>query len=120
MFGQWRAAMHGRPWHVHPGFRIPTGWRTWRGGYDGFANPSVILWLTEDPAFGTIYVIDELHRTGLLADELAGKILERDMLIPTQDGFGNQLTNRERLRGSYDSSAFSNRGDSAITRGDQM
>lgn len=117
---EWRNTLHGRPWHEHPGFRIPVGWRLWRGGDDGWTHPSVIYWLTEDPTYATIYVIDELYRTQLLPHELAERILERDMLIPMQDGFGNALTNRERLRGTYDSSAFAVRGEGEITRGQQM
>lgn len=103
MFASWRNTMHGRPWHVHPGFPIPLGWPLWRGGDDGFAHPTAIYWMTEDPTYGTLYVIDELYKAQMLPEEVAERVLERDMLIPMQDGFGNVFPNRERLRGSYDS-----------------
>src|SRR5207244_10809768 len=110
-----------KPWHVHPGFRIPVGWRLSRGGDDGFAHPTAIYWLAEDPTYGTIYVIDELYRSEMLPHEVAERVLQRDAEIPMQGSFGEPMFNTERLRGAYDSSAFASRGEgSGITRGDQM
>ncbi len=128
MYGDvFRKTLHGRPWHVHPGFRIPESWPLWRGGDDGYENESAIYWGTEDPDKGTIYVIDEIYQKGLLADELGFRILEGDHSIPMQDAQGGPTFNQEVLRGSYDSNAFAETGvgssrknEKAITRGEQM
>jgi len=108
-------------WHVCDPFPIPLGWPLWRGGDDGFAAPSAVYWLTRNPDTKTIYVVSEIYQKGLTAPELGEKILERDKLIPRTDGKSPQpVSNKEVLRGNYDSSAFSNQGQSEITRGDQM
>jgi hypothetical protein len=133
MFGEvWRATMHGRPWHVHSGFAIPNGWTLWRGGDDGYAAETAIYWLTQDPERKTIYIIDELYRKGMLPEEIARRVLERDKQIILQDGTRdadgklNTFYNEEPLKGLYDNNAFTDIGQSdkegqkQITRGDQM
>jgi hypothetical protein len=126
MFSQWRNTMFSRPWHVHPGFRVPVGWPLWRAGDDGFTNPTAIYWMTEDPVFGTLYVVDELYKAQMLPDEVAERVKERDLTLPLQDAYGQPFLNTERLRGSYDSNAFAVTGTGTeregkdITRGEQM
>lgn len=130
MFGDaWRAVLMGIPWHVHDGFPIPWEWPLWRGADDGYEDPHACYWMTEDPRYKTLYVVDELYGSHWLPDELAEKILERDKEIELQD-----LQNPERgvfyntrpLDGSIDNSAFGDVGLSDIhgrkqlTRGEQM
>jgi hypothetical protein len=126
MFGEvWRAQriIKGETldWHVCEPFPIPLGWPLWRGGDDGYASPSAVYWLARNPDTATIYVVSEIYQNRLTPLELGEKILERDKLIPRSDGKSpHPVMNKEILRGNYDSSAFSNVGQSEITRGEQM
>jgi hypothetical protein len=122
MFGYaWRANIHGEPWHVCDPFPIPSHWELWRGADDGFNSPHACYWITQDAVSRTFYVLDELYVTGMMAEELAAKIKERDHLIKLLDQKNNQeVYNPRNLNGLLDSAAFSNTGQAIITRGDQM
>lgn len=127
MFGDtFREKIHGVPWHVHPGFRVPIGWPIWRGADDGYEDPVACYWFTEDPDKKTIYVIEELYRKHMLAPDFAERVLEMDRQIPLQDGMRRPLFNTEPLTGALDTSAFTDTGQSdkngqkQITRGEQM
>lgn len=120
MFGErWRKALH----EVDP-FPIPYGWKIWTGIDDGFAAPASIHWLTEDPDLKTIYVINEVYRSGMLPNDMAEKIREAEsrIRIALPDGkeelFGNLST--DPVRGLMDSAAFSNTGQAEIPRGNQL
>ena len=89
---------------------IPQGWKIWRGGDDGYAAPMAVYWLTEDPDRKTIYVIQELYRSGLLPDQAAEEIMKRDLLIELMTPSGDIEYSEERLAGLYDSAAFAETG----------
>ena len=121
MFEQWRrSTIDGRPWHVCEPFEIPVDWPLWRGGDDGFANPFSCHWLTQNPESRTFFVIDELYGTQMLATEIAERVKDKDFGIVLTDQIGGTYYNNRILKGMLDSAAFSNTGQSAITRGDQM
>lgn len=109
-------------WHVMKARLIPSTWPLWRGGDDGFANPSAIYWQTQDPDTDTIYVVSEIYAAGLTAPELGERILQRDREIPMLNVQNNQpIFNTEELQGTYDSNAFAETGRrNEISRGDQM
>lgn len=123
MFGDvWRNALH-----TCDAFAIPKGWKLWRGGDDGFAAPSAIYWLTQDPDTKTIYVIDELYRAGMLPELSAERTLEKDAKIQMLGAYAARDHNREMLSGIMDSAAFvsndgksDRQGQKVESRGDQM
>lgn len=131
--GDWKivaGAMFGAEWnderHVCRPFAIPSGWELWRGGDDGFASPSAIYWLTQDPDAKTIYVIRELYRAGMLPHDSAERTLKGDREIVLVGPGGHRLLNRQALSGIYDSAAFSDTGQASSagqkvpSRGHQM
>lgn len=120
MFDSWRREKDGKPWHVCEPFPIPVDWDLWRGVDDGFAAPFACYWLTKDPNSGTIYVIDEIYATKLLATEVAERVKEKDLSIKLTDQRGSFGLNKRILEGMLDSAAFSDTGQAVITRGDQM
>jgi len=124
--GDWdvvAGAMFGDTWrksqHVCDAFPIPVDWKMWRGADDGFAAPAAIYWLTENPATGTIYVVDEVYKKGLLPHALAEEVKKRDQAIIRRQG-DREVHNTEQLDGLMDCAAFSNTGQSDTPRGPQI
>lgn len=118
--GTWR-----RTRHVCRPFPIPESWELWRGADDGFAKPAACYWFTRDPDAGTIYVIRELYKAGMLPDEYAKRVLATDRSIVLIDGHGGRSTNNEPLSGLLDSGAFADTGQghagqAVPSRGKQM
>lgn len=126
MFGEsWRRVRDGKPWHVRPPFPIPIGWELWRGADDGFAAPAACYWFTRDPDAGTVYVIRELYKAGMLPDEYAKRTLAGDREIVMIGPDGERVKNAEPLAGLMDSGAFSDAGHGSAaqavpSRGKQM
>ena len=63
--------------HVVEPFRVPAEWPVFLGIDFGYDHPCAVLWLTIGPA-GTVYVIDEIHRSGMDIPTVAGEIFERN------------------------------------------
>ncbi len=126
--GDWdiaTGAMFGEVWrrdlHVCDPFPIPAEWTIWRGGDDGYANPSAILWLTKDKETDSYYVIDEFCKSGMLPDPLAEITLERDRAIYRLLSNGELQANPVPVEGVYDSAAFGDTGQQErIPRGQRM
>jgi hypothetical protein len=116
MFGDvWRKTRH-----VCDPFPIPSHWDLWRSGDDGFSAPTSIHWFTQDPDIGTIYVIGEVYRTGMLPQEVAERAKGQDSSIVLMSQDGSTFHNRQGLAGYYDSSAFAETGTGEIARGKRM
>jgi hypothetical protein len=129
--GDWdivAGAMFGDTWrhdrHECDAFPIPATWKIWAGGDDGYAAPASYHWMTEDPDIGTIYVIAEIYRSGMLAPDYASRILDIESTIPRamEDGsvayHGDSV--REPITGLMDGAAFANTGQAEIPRGNQL
>lgn len=121
MFGDvWRRARH-----VCRPFALPSHWRIWRGGDDGYVAPAACYWLTEDPEVGTIYVARELYRPGMLPEMFGELTKQGDRSIPIVGPFDERDTNQEILSGVMDAAAFTDTGqgegsNKTPTRGAQM
>lgn len=117
MFGDtWRPSLH-----IMDDFDIPSDWKLWRGGDDGFAAPASIHWMTEDPDTGTHYVVDEFYKAKVLPEELATITKSRDLRQRLMDYEGQLCHPPEVLRGLMDSAAFANTGtQQGIPRGNSM
>lgn len=116
MFGDvWR-----KPRHVVAPFALPWHWELWRGADDGYSAPAACYWLTQDPNTRTIYVVRELYRTKMLADDYARRVMsgDREIEMVTQDS--ERVFNAETLTGLLDSAAFADPGQGDISRGRQM
>lgn len=96
--------------HTRSKFLIPYSWMRWRGGDDGYSEPSAIYWLTKDPRTGIKYVYQELYRSGLTADKLAMTVLEMDKEGICSDDDPNQVVEGQNLSGIYDSAAWADTG----------
>lgn len=129
--GDWNivaGAVFGYVWrqerHTCDPFPIPDHWKIWRGGDDGFAAPASIHWLAEDPTTGTIYVVDELYRAGMLPEPMAERIKARDARIPLTSGGGTIYRNESSIliRGTMDAAAFADTGagDQTVPRGKKL
>ena len=124
--GDWdvvAGAMFGEAWrksrHVCKPFPIPVDWKVWRGADDGYAAPAACYWLAENPNTGTIYVVDELYKTGMLPHDYAQRVLEKDGNLEREEN-GEAVLNTERLDGLMDAAAFANTGQSDTPRGPQI
>ncbi len=122
MYGEtWRRYdNNGDPWHVIAGFDVPAGWDIWRGADDGFALPAACYWFTQNPDTKTIYVIDELYKAGMLPNQFAEEVRNRDRALLIKYPDGTLTYNNQPLNGLLDSAAFSNTGQAEISRGDAM
>jgi hypothetical protein len=125
--GDWSVvagSMFGDKWrehrHVIRPFAIPGTWEIWRGGDDGYASPASIHWITQNPDTGTYYVIGEIYKAGLLPEELARFIVQRDKTIKLDWGDGMIEPNEEPLDGEMDTASFSDIGSGNPSRGNQM
>lgn len=122
--GDWNivaGAVYGYVWrqerHVCRPFRIPRGWKIWRGADDGFAAPAAVYWFTQNPNTKTVYVVAELYEAKMLPETMAAKIKRIDSRIIMGDGkpYG------EPIKGILDSAAFADTGQqNAIPRGKVM
>ncbi len=109
--------------HTCRPFPIPSAWKRWRGGDDGFSAPSAILWFAEDPDSKTLYVYHELYEKGLHAEPLAGRILDIDREVTRVQWLPQEIEAAMRsgqphptlypLDGIYDSSGFFSAGHAA-------
>lgn len=115
--GDWNivaGAMFGDTWrdelHICEPFAIPCDWPIWRGGDDGFASPSAVEWLTQDPTIRTIYGINELYGSHMLPDFMAERIMEIDRSVPLLYPNAVFKDNPDVLSGLYDSAAFNDLG----------
>jgi hypothetical protein len=105
--------------HVVPSFPIPTSWDLWRGADDGLAAPACVLWGAHDKTQNRIYVVSELFKSGMLPDEMARRVLERDHELLVSD-YGNEREYGANLTGLIDSSAFDDPGNGSLSRGQIM
>jgi len=106
--------------HVIKPFPIPATWEIWRGGDDGYSAPASIHWLTENPDTGTVYVIGEIYKTGMLPAQLASATIHRDKHIRIAWDEDVIEFNQEQLTGEMDSAAFSDTGTGRPSRAKQM
>ncbi len=127
--GDWNivaGSMFGDVWrheeHTCDPFEIPVEWKMWRGGDDGFSPAhAAVLWFAEDPHTGTIYVVDELYKTGMRPEVFAERTLARDRRIKRMFPDGTVEDNKDKLAGIIDPSAFGDTGQqSDITRGSAL
>lgn len=63
--------------HIIEPFAIPAHWPQFLGIDFGYDHPCAVLWLTVGPA-GTVYVIDELYRSGMDIPTAASEIKLRN------------------------------------------
>lgn len=95
--------------HICEPFPIPSTWKRWRGGDDGYQKPASIHWFAQS-SDGDIYVYNEIYQSKLLARDLG-------LLIRKRDG-------EHDIDGVLDSAAFADTGTSEIdakkSRGQQM
>lgn len=125
--GDWdvvAGSMFGDTWrnerHLCAPFQIPDDWEMWRGADDGFAAPACCLWLAQNPATKTIYVIHEVYRTGMMPDYYAEATLKGDREIEVINLKGVARHSNRILQGLLDSAAFSNTGQNKVSRGEAM
>jgi hypothetical protein len=105
--------------HVVPSFPIPTSWNLWRGADDGLAAPACVLWGAHDKTQNRIYVVSELFKSGMLPDEMARRVLERDKSLLVSE-YGNVKERGRALDGLIDASAFDDPGNGSLSRGQIM
>lgn len=130
--GDWdvvAGSMFGDVWrkdrHICTPFAIPNGWDLWRGADDGFAAPAACYWFTRNPDTKTIYVVDELYRSGMRPSVFAEETKKRDKSVLLTQA-GEEFFNTDILSGAMDSGAFTDTGNAdvglqeKITRGDKM
>ena len=90
------------PYHVIPGFQIPSDWPTWRALDWGSTAPYVCLWLAWDKEQETIYVYQELYQAGLTDRQAAELILSlttsRPFLTTADPASFWRAENNERTR----------------------
>lgn len=60
--------------HVCEPFMIPEHWERFIGLDYGYTAPSAAIWCAYDSSFDTIYVYQELYKTGLTYEDLANEI----------------------------------------------
>jgi hypothetical protein len=118
MFSEWNPRAGEAGAHVCEPFHIPSTWRRWRGADDGFAAPAAVHWFAEDPDTKQIIIYQELYRKGMNPGPFAEAVKELDRSQPVADPADPETG--ESLDGILDSAAFSNNGQSEISRGDAM
>ncbi len=125
--GDWdivAGSVYGNVWrrerHVIEPRPIPLGFNLWRSADDGYDAPAAVLWWARHPGTDRYWIISELYRSGMLPDEMARLVNERDRSIRIEDPGGNVHTHDKPLEGAIDSSAFANTGTGALARGDRM
>jgi hypothetical protein len=118
MFSQWNPRCGEPGAHIVEPFHIPSHWPRWRGGDDGFAAPAAVVWMAKDPDTGQIVVYQELYRKQMTAGMFADAVKGLDRVQPVQ--VAEDPDPQDGLEGILDSAAFSNNGQSEISRGDAM
>ncbi len=127
--GDWdvvAGAIFGDVWrkdvHTCDPFPIPQDWEIWVGADDGYIDPTVFIWLTQDPNTGTIYAIDEWHHSLKLPNDVAAgvKEVQSEIIRAPRSRGGKTEFDKGPVEGMMDSAAFSDSGQGVITRGDQM
>jgi hypothetical protein len=104
--------------HVVEPFHIPISWQIWRSCDDGYRANAAVLWCAWDKdGTDTIYIVRELHQSGLTAQALARAVKRIDFEIPIDLGF-EVIMNDQPLSGPIDPAAFSDNGQGS--RGDEM
>jgi hypothetical protein len=106
--------------HVVRSFPIPSGWSLWRGADDGIAAPACVLWGAHDPIQNRIYVVSELYRAGMLPQEMARRVLERDRTLLIAEPSGQTREHGASLSGLIDAASFADPGNGAPSRGKLM
>lgn len=89
---------------------IPAAWEIWRGADDGYAAPACVLWFAKDEIHDHVYVVAELHRSGLTPQEMAEEVLRIDKALPINFGQTIPGPNNKTLRGWIDPSSFADTG----------
>lgn len=127
VYGDWdvvSGAMFSANWvrnkNVCPSRPIPSGWELWRSADDGFANPACVFWYARDPIVDRVYVVSELYRAGMLPEEMAKLVMERDRALLIEEPYGDVHENTHSLEGLIDPATFANTGTGAPARGDAM
>lgn len=103
MFSEWDRRIH-----VCEPFAIPESARLWRACDDGFNAPACVLWFALID--GRVYIVGELYKPQLTAEELAEVVLKRDMQIPITSGGQDVKLNTVPLNGLIDPAAYSDHG----------
>jgi len=106
--------------HVCRSFPIPSGWTLWRGCDDGYANPACVLWCAYDEAYDRVYVVSELYAAGMLPEELAQRVLERDRSLLIREPGGDTHQYGATLEGIIDPASDADIGTGAPTRAQTM
>ena len=127
VYGDWdvvSGAMFSASWrrdrNVCASTTIPDGWDVWRSADDGYANPACVLWFARDPILDRTYVIGELYKAGMLPEEMAGLVVERDKTILIEDAYGAVNECGRTLDGLIDPASFANTGTGSPARAEAM
>ena len=104
--------------HVIEPYHIPSDWVRWRGSDDGFAAPAACYWFAKHPDTGQFVIYQELYRKGMQPDVFADEVKRMDREQPVADP--SDPDPQDGLEGIMDSAAFSNNGQSEISRGHAM
>ncbi len=127
--GDWdvvAGAIFGDVWrrdrHTCDPFPIPQDWDIWVGADDGFVDPTVFIWLTQDPRTGTFYAIDEFWKSGCLPAKVAAEVkeIQAELVRAPRSRGGETELEKGPVTGLMDSAAFADTGQAEISRGDQM
>jgi hypothetical protein len=120
--GDWNVvsgSMYGDVWdnakHICKPFPIPLGWSIWRGCDDGYSNPLSCHWIAYDPVHNRYYVCSEIYQSGLLSEQAANRVLERDRSI-LRNAHGQIYPHNETLEGIIDSASDADTGTGSPTR----
>lgn len=118
MFSAWNPRIGEPGAHVVEPFHIPSEWPRWRGADDGFAAPAACYWFTQHPDTKQLIVYQELYRKGMVASVYGDEVRSLDQVQPVM--LASDPEPSDGLDGILDSAAFSNNGQSEISRGDAM
>ena len=78
---------------------------------DGIAAPACVLWGAHDPIQNRIYVVSELYRAGMLPQEMARRVLERDRTLLIAEPSGQTREHGASLSGLIDAASFADPGN---------
>lgn len=94
--------------HVVEPFALPATAKWWRGCDDGYNAPACVLWFALFDR--RVYIVAELYRNQLVAEELAEVVMKRDLSIPVDYGDDDVRPLDRELDGIIDSAAFADHG----------
>jgi hypothetical protein len=103
MFTEWDRRIH-----VCEPFALPRTTKFWRGADDGYNAPACVLWFALYDH--RLYIIAELYRNGLLAEDMAEIVKKRDRSIPVADDEETISKLDQPLTGIIDSASFADHG----------